>query len=134
MPHSPQVSILNGSVRLIQIRSRQVTVSRVLKVGVASTGIFENRKGTGYVCITTHPRHYPRLLFAPAGNVLLESTLNSSAGNFSICLSKMPPDIRSFFGGKTAAPIREKEPKKDDDPKKQRSSKKFRLLEYVHAC
>lgn len=32
--------------------------------------------------------------------------------------SRMPQDIRSFFGGKTATPIREKEPKKEDDLKK----------------
>jgi len=37
----------------------------------------------------------------------------------------MPADIRSFFGGKTSTPIREKkeEPKKEDDIKKKRSSK-----------
>ncbi|KAK0102412.1 hypothetical protein ONS95_006032 [Cadophora gregata] len=33
----------------------------------------------------------------------------------------MPADIRSFFGGKTATPIREKETKKEDDSKKKRS-------------
>jgi replication factor C subunit 1 len=36
----------------------------------------------------------------------------------------MPSDIRNFFGGKVAAPIREKEPKKEDDSKKKRTSKK----------
>jgi replication factor C subunit 1 len=35
----------------------------------------------------------------------------------------MPADIRSFFGGKTNTPIREKETKKEDDSKKKRSSK-----------
>ncbi|CZT41592.1 related to replication factor C protein [Rhynchosporium secalis] len=34
----------------------------------------------------------------------------------------MPSDIRSFFGGKTATPIREKEVKKEEDSKKKRSS------------
>ncbi|KAG4419893.1 hypothetical protein IFR04_006930 [Cadophora malorum] len=33
----------------------------------------------------------------------------------------MPADIRSFFGGKTATPIREKETKKEEDSKKKRS-------------
>ncbi|KAH7351130.1 replication factor RFC1 C terminal domain-containing protein [Rhexocercosporidium sp. MPI-PUGE-AT-0058] len=33
----------------------------------------------------------------------------------------MPTDIRSFFGGKTATPIREKETKKEEDSKKKRS-------------
>jgi replication factor C subunit 1 len=37
----------------------------------------------------------------------------------------MPPDIRSFFGGKVSAPIREKETKKEDDSKKKRGSKKL---------
>jgi replication factor C subunit 1 len=35
----------------------------------------------------------------------------------------MPADIRSFFGGKTNTPIREKESKKEEDSKKKRSSK-----------
>jgi len=35
----------------------------------------------------------------------------------------MPADIRSFFGGKTNTPIREKETKKEEDSKKKRSSK-----------
>lgn len=35
----------------------------------------------------------------------------------------MPTDIRSFFGGKTSTPIREKETKKEEDSKKKRSSK-----------
>jgi hypothetical protein len=35
----------------------------------------------------------------------------------------MPADIRSFFGGKTSTPIREKETKKEEDPKKKRSSR-----------
>jgi replication factor C subunit 1 len=34
----------------------------------------------------------------------------------------MPADIRSFFGGKTATPIRKKETKKEEDPKKKRNS------------
>jgi replication factor C subunit 1 len=34
----------------------------------------------------------------------------------------MPADIRSFFGGKTSTPIREKEAKKEEDSKKKRSS------------
>jgi replication factor C subunit 1 len=37
----------------------------------------------------------------------------------------MPADIRSFFGGKTNTPIREKESKKEEDSKKKRSSKIF---------
>jgi replication factor C subunit 1 len=46
----------------------------------------------------------------------------------------MPSDIRNFFGGKVAAPIREKEPKKEDDSAKKRSSKTFGALEgfYVY--
>jgi len=35
----------------------------------------------------------------------------------------MPADIRSFFGGKTSTPIREKETKKEEESKKKRSSK-----------
>jgi len=35
----------------------------------------------------------------------------------------MPTDIRSFFGGKTSTPIREKVTKKEEDSKKKRSSK-----------
>jgi len=38
----------------------------------------------------------------------------------------MPSDIRSFFGGKASAPIREKETKKEDDSKRRRSSKSLR--------
>jgi hypothetical protein len=34
----------------------------------------------------------------------------------------MPADIRSFFGGKTSTPIRDKETKKEEDSKKKRSS------------
>ncbi|PBP20555.1 hypothetical protein BUE80_DR008663 [Diplocarpon rosae] len=36
----------------------------------------------------------------------------------------MPADIRSFFGGKTATPIREKEVKEEDSKKKKRKSRK----------
>ena len=34
----------------------------------------------------------------------------------------MPSDIRSFFGGKTSTPIRQKETTKADDSKKKRQS------------
>ena len=34
----------------------------------------------------------------------------------------MPSDIRSFFGGKTSTPIRQKEITKEDDSKKKRRS------------
>jgi replication factor C subunit 1 len=40
----------------------------------------------------------------------------------------MPADIRSFFGGKTSTPIREKEAKKEEDSKKKRSSRNPRDL------
>jgi len=44
----------------------------------------------------------------------------------------MPTDIRSFFGGKTSTPIREKEAKKEakkeEDSKKKRSSRNPRDL------
>jgi replication factor C subunit 1 len=46
----------------------------------------------------------------------------------------MPSDIRSFFGGKIATPIREKETKKEDDSKKKRSSMKFELLYAIFIC
>ena len=47
----------------------------------------------------------------------------------------MPADIRSFFGGKTNTPIREKESKKEEDSKKKRSSKIFYdWLEMAHRC
>jgi replication factor C subunit 1 len=34
----------------------------------------------------------------------------------------MPTDIRTFFGGKTSTPIREKETKREEEEKKKRSS------------
>jgi replication factor C subunit 1 len=47
----------------------------------------------------------------------------------------MPADIRSFFGGKTNTPIREKESKKEEDSKKKRSSKIFYdWFEMAHRC
>jgi replication factor C subunit 1 len=40
----------------------------------------------------------------------------------------MPADIRSFFGGKTSTPIREKEDKKEDSKKKRSSRNPLDLL------
>ena len=48
----------------------------------------------------------------------------------------MPADIRSFFGGKTSTPIREKEKevKKEDDSKKKRNSKNFSCYFEYYMC
>lgn len=67
---------------------------------------------------TTLPPH--QLVFDP-------HDINSLSLELCVCeavyISNMPRDIRSFFGGTTSTPIREKEVQKEEVTKKKKSSK-----------
>ena len=103
------------------------------KVGVASTrfGVFGIKRFIIYLDIS-----FTYLSLAPKSSKRWSTGVDIETLSRAIPPhpSRMPPDIRNFFGGKVSAPIREKEPKKEDDLKKKRSSEKFDLFRDAHAC